>query len=36
MLLSKFVVCGSKKPRFIEEQEASALLLGHDSPSKNV
>ena len=30
MLLSKFVICGSKKSKFLKEQEASELLSSLD------
>ena len=36
MVLSKCAVCGFTKSRFIEEQEASGLLLGLNSPLKKV
>ena len=36
MLLSKCAVYGSKKSRFIKEQEASGLLLGPSLRLKNV
>ena len=38
MLLSKYVVCGSKKSRFIKEQEAKGLLssLGIKTPLSNI
>ena len=36
MLFSKIAVCGSKKTRFIKEQKASGLLLGPNSPFKEV
>ena len=38
MFLSKCVVCNSKKPRFINEQEASGLLrkLGIRTPLKGL
>ena len=34
MVLSKYVICGSKKPRFIKNQEAKELLrnLGTKTP----
>ena len=38
MLLSKFPVCGSKKSKFIKEQEASRLLssLGIKTPLSKI
>ena len=38
MLLSKFSVCGSKKSKFIKEQEASKLLssLGIKTPLSKI
>ena len=36
MLFSKIAVCGSKKTRFVKEQKASGLLLGPNSPFKEV
>ena len=38
MLLSKFSVCGSKKSKFIKEQEASRLLssLGIKTPLSKI
>ena len=38
MLLSKFSVCGSKKSKFIKEQEASTLLssLGIKTPLSKI
>ena len=38
MLLSKFSICGTKKPRFIKEQEESELLSnsGIKTPSRKI
>ena len=38
MLLSKFAICGSKKSRFIEKQEAKGLLcsLGLKTPLSKI
>ena len=38
MLLSKYAVCGSKKSKFIKEQEASALSssLGIKTPLSRI
>ena len=38
MLLSKCTICGSKKSRFIKEQEASGLLssLGIKTPLRKI
>ena len=38
MLLSKCAICGTKKSRFIKEQEASELLssLGIKAPLKKI
>ena len=38
MLLSKCAVCGSKKSKFIKEQEASGLLssLGRNGPLSKI
>ena len=38
MILSKYAICGSKKPRFIKNQEAKGLLsnLGVKSPLSKV
>ena len=38
MLLSKCDICGSKKPRFIKEQETSGLLssLGIKTPLNKI
>ena len=38
MILSKYAICGSKKPRFIKNQEAKGLLnnLGIRTPLSKV
>ena len=38
MILSKFVICGSKKSKFIKEQEAKGLLssLGIRTPLSKI
>ena len=38
MILSKYVICGSKKSRFINKQEASAILsnLGLKTPLSKI
>ena len=38
MILSKYAICGSKKPRFIKNQEAKGLLckLGIKTPLSKV
>ena len=38
MILSKCAICGSKKPRFIKKEEASAILssLGIKTPLNKI